>query len=313
MDRSRSVLKIGNSSLSISLPRDWVVRNGIIPGQQLTIRDSADSVIEIHAKPKPSKLIAKVNANLETDMALRKVIGAYVSGASQIEVHGGNAGYVCELSRSMLSGVELADEREGSLVLEVFDNQYGKNSGEVFKRFYSLTSGMIDLAQNSCQTGKDNCDEISKRELEIDRLYILFLRNMSSKDGGNKILDILAAKLFERLADNAEILGRDPSHLHGNKKLAELVESAKYIFKIAYEAILKSSAKSADFEFIKEFLKKVNSEDSSPKNQKAEIFAIYHALEKIGEYSMDLLEIAIDNYRIEQIAESSFPLRGKPI
>ena len=76
---------------------------------------------------------------------------------------------------------------------------------------------------------------------------------------------------------------------------------------------MKSSAKSADFEFIKEFLKKVNSEDSSPKNQKAEIFAIYHALEKIGEYSMDLLEIAIDNYRIEQIAESSFPLRGKPI
>ncbi len=304
----RSVQKVGASSLTISLPKRWVVRNGIRPRQQLGLTENADGSLILESDFSKRKSSAAVEINGSTEMALRKVVGAYVSGADRIEVTGRNAAEVCELARLRLSAIEISREIPAGFVLEAYSKDEDFERSALFSRLQSLAVGMISLHMQAASDRTNHSAEMAKRESEVDRLYLLFLRHANRNKGvGTPVFDILAVKAAERLADNVEEIAWD----YGQRPCPEIsafLSGARECVHLAFDSFLKQRCSEADFAKLKEFVYAVEKHRATAKDRSVAHFTNLHCLERIAGYCFDLLELALDKQQPSG-EEQAFPLK----
>ena len=198
------------------------------------------------------------------------------------------------------------------LSLQIFESPPEIPFSRIFNRLYSISSGMMALARSGLEAGTDVSAEISRRDDEVDRLYLLFLRKMNGPGAGTgSILDVLAAKLIERIADNIEILGKSRADAQSKKALLSFSLTAAKGYRMAFEAFIRRKCGEADFRFVQEYLDGLRAEKNVKRSQDANLITSMHSLEKIGEYSEDLLEICIDQYRTAEISEPESPVLKK--
>src|SRR5439155_13563291 len=89
---SRKVQKVGTSTLSVSLPKDWAERTGITKGDILLFEDLRDGSLRITPSalglPKAGEAVFVINADLAQDKGMlgRIVVGNYVIGRNHFLV-----------------------------------------------------------------------------------------------------------------------------------------------------------------------------------------------------------------------------------
>ena len=80
----RRVQKTGASTMTVSLPKDWIEANSIKPGTPVVVRALADGTICIDPKMQQDKeenrKIIMVDENETKEHLTRKLIGAYLAG-----------------------------------------------------------------------------------------------------------------------------------------------------------------------------------------------------------------------------------------
>ncbi len=185
---SRKVQKVGTSTLSISLPKDWVDRTGLEKGDVLLFEDLNDGSLRLAPsglkKRRGGDATYLINADLAPDpgMLARIVVGNYVIGRNRLIIRSKTrikSAHLKEIRTSVsnLVGMAIMSETSESVELQCSIDASQFPFETVIKRLYTIGHTMQKEAVEALVKRDENIAlDARSREDEADKQYWLSLR-----------------------------------------------------------------------------------------------------------------------------------------
>ena len=222
---SRKVQVSGGSTFIVSIPKRWAERNGLSAGTPLNITEDRNGNLVLSAQPMDVKDTVigeiKLSGSEDRDGLMRRLVGAYVSGATGILVSSKGA-IPPELARTvrdftrLVMGVEIIEESKDLIRLQDLINPSELSVRTGLKRMAFITEKMVE---DSFRGLKDRnmgiLEDVMLRDMEVDRIDWLIQKEynrmsqspstadkerISSEDALNFML---SSRYVERVADHA--------------------------------------------------------------------------------------------------------------
>lgn len=214
--------RAGGTSVSVILPKEWVDRVGLGPGDVVRCVEHGDGTLGVapdpeEAAPRPDLAI---EASDRDGLTYRRIVSAFLRGYDRIEVQveadrNGARAEVREAARDC-TGLEVLDQDERHLVLENLVETGELDPIQALRRMELLTTGLCRVALDRVRDPEADAPErVERREDEVDQLARLVTRqaHVMLRDAGaagdlgvhpsDGIDHLLAARRVERVADHA--------------------------------------------------------------------------------------------------------------
>jgi phosphate uptake regulator len=230
---SRKVQKVGTSTLSVSLPKEWAERTGIAKGDILLFEDLRDGTLRITPSalglPKGSDAVFVINADLAVDKGMlgRIVVGNYVIGRNHFLVRSRTrikSEHIREVREAVakLHGLGIMLETADTIELQCSLDAAGFPMESVIKRLYTIGATMQKEAMEALVKRESQLAQDARgREDEADMVYWLALRliltaqvdpQVAEQIGLHQQLPIVGNRLIcknlEHVADYADNIAR---------------------------------------------------------------------------------------------------------
>ncbi|MCE2509122.1 MAG: phosphate uptake regulator PhoU [Nitrosopumilaceae archaeon] len=219
----RRLQRIGSSVL-VSLPKEWVVQNGLEKGSQVEIETSKGG-LSVAATGRRTRELSIAyplppNENITADLT-----GAYLLGYDMIQVTSGPAipagdRELIRDSTRRLAGMEIVEEDSSHITLQFLLDPTTLDPRRILLRMNSIALGMFGEVLKGMETGEFSAlGTLRNRDAEVNRQYFLLVRLIRSAlvDGrishafdleGVDVLDYrVAANLLENAGDSIAALG----------------------------------------------------------------------------------------------------------
>jgi len=325
----RRIQKTGASTMTISLPKDWIRSNSIRPGDSLAIRVMADGTISIDPKidrtKTDSRKVIWVGPNELQEHLTRKLIGAYLAGYNIIEVRSKERldlelkHAVKEISR-MVIGPEVIEETSNTVVLHDLSDPVELPQEKCVRRMHLIVGSMHrDAISALRESDLALAEDVIDRDADVDRLYWMAVKqyNMILKDRklseriGVDIFEgmnlMLVARGIERIGDHAEKIASNTIiainakvNISNQAEIDKLSDSALILLDKAMEAFFLKDIDTANLIIDQgtELVQRgqdLNTSTRMPANVAAMVktFAI-DSINRTTMLAMDIAEIAIN-------------------
>jgi len=245
---SRKVQKVGASTLSISLPKDWVERWSVHKGDVLLIETTKDGSLRLTTSKEGAgaprrETEVTVNADLcdEPGLLGRVVVGNYIVGRDLIRIRSKTrirSKHLAEVraAASKLHGLGIMQETPDEIELQCSVDPAKFPIETVMKRLYTIGATILREATEALVKGDGAlAKDAMGREDEADTMYWLLLRLllhaqldpvMAERMGIHEQLPIvgnrLIAKSLEGVADYGETMAK---HALGIVELGQEVDA----------------------------------------------------------------------------------------
>lgn len=211
----RKVLKLGRSTLAVSLPRDWVDAVKLKQGDYLVIEDTDSRSLKLAAKKREveeAQRVCAINADLceAPNILSRMVIGAYLVGHKRIWIQSRTRlkpEHVRELDKitSSLVGLLISEQTDKLFVLQSLADPSNPPMDDSIRRLHRVSSSMREAVVEAF-IGR-NADTLTKAVAmgkEGDRVYWLAVRQLLSATIDRKLAQALGIRSpFWLLGDRA--------------------------------------------------------------------------------------------------------------
>lgn len=189
----RRLIKLGNSSFAIALPKDWVENSGLKKGEQVFIEKGANGEIIISSKFKKineeKKVLLDLKEKDETSLQVA-LIGAYLKDYNVIKIKNNldakNKKHVKELVKNLLS-FEIIEENNEEIIWKDLFSIEGIEIKGFIRRMDNLIRGFFEDINKGIKDGKITTNissEIQIADKEITKLYLLvnkvFIKSLNS-------------------------------------------------------------------------------------------------------------------------------------
>ncbi len=243
---ARKVQMVGYSTLSVSLPKDWVKQVGIKPGDIVSMIRLEDGSLKIKpglVKEEGEKISKTVHVDTCEDSGLlgRMLIALYLTGADTVTLvseQGLSKEKVEEIKSAVerLNGFGIVEESPNKIVIQSFIDPASSPIWNLMRRLHSLTRNMMELLQRALKEGNaEILNDVEEMEEEADRVYWLSVRQL--------ILANIRPELQEKLGvDN-------PKYIPGHRMVVKLLEKVGDFAESASKdlgSILRSGVKPRD-------------------------------------------------------------------
>ena len=224
----RKVQRVGYSTLTVSLPRDWVTEVKLKAGDIVSIRREDDGSLRVIAGSEHKGEEVKccvINADLcsSRNLLARVITGNYILGHDTIQIVSED-----ELRRVHLeeiratvqrvAGISIVEQTIRKVTLQSFIDPTRFPVYGLMRRLHTIISSMLEASINAIvETRPELVAEVSHMEEEADRIYWLIVRQLllairdrstASNIGIGSSLHItgnrVVAKALEEMADSAE-------------------------------------------------------------------------------------------------------------
>ncbi len=233
----RKVQFTGRSSYIISLPKKWVIENGLKQGDVIPLSINSDGSITIFPKePKEvsEEKVLEISKEYSPDMAVRLVISAYIQGYDILEIRFSEEMpiYKVKIRKVLqsLPGVEIVMDEYQRMVAKSLLDEGEVNLAELLNRIKSLVLSMLgdlELLINSPGDGEILRD-INDLENELDRFYFLIIRAVNrllsrrevTEESGmiKRSFDLLGilfiVRNIERIGDHITRISENPGRIN---------------------------------------------------------------------------------------------------
>lgn len=335
-DRSvetRKVQKSGRGSTVISLPKRWVERTGLKPGDPVALHFHRDGSLMVSPNlvEKPSRLKVSIEIDVKRpDRTSRHVIAAYLEGFSQIELH--SRFEISPAVRQKLHdgvrkivGLEIVEEGRDRIILLDLASPSEFPMARGLRRMHTLTRAMHDDAMAALLAGDaDSVTSVLHRDDEVDRLYWLVFKqhHLVLRDPRfaaklemtpqRSLGFMLAARMFERVADHACTIARSAGDLRGAlpKPIADGLKDASGqamgLLDRGFQSFATENTDEAHetIESVRPFEVRVSALRESIgglKGRQAVALAyVLESIERTGAYATDIAELTINNSLTEK-------------
>ena len=209
----RKIIKFGNSSHVVSLPKAWLEKNQLKKGDSLFFEENHEGLL-LRKDSTEDKLVRK-EITIETDgkskeRVIREIFASYIDGNSIINIKGKNLKEFAKGIREQLNnlaGMEIIEQTTNGIVVKDFLRIEDVSLMEMVNKMDITTRSLLEESIGC--TEKDISENIDLKDLDINRLYFLVwrtIRSASKNSSMARILDLKQNELISRwkLADSIE-------------------------------------------------------------------------------------------------------------
>lgn len=325
---SRKVQKVGYSTITVSLPTEWVKQNSINPGDLVFIAREKDGTLrimpsQIAQREEADEYVINADACDEPGLLERIIVGSYMLGRDVIRVSSANRlekGHTDEVRRIVrkLIGLGILEETPKQILLQCSVDPTKFKLDMLIRRLSIIASTILsDAMQALTENNNALAEEAIKREDEADMIYYLAVRllllaqikpDVAEQLGVTDLLFIPAARLvlqyLELVADYSEDIAREIIELEvyrdrlpeeSIEKIYHLNELAQTIFQKAVDCTFTRDLKVANG--LLEMKNVLEIESSRYMEEAPEIpylRAIVSTLNKIGDKGATIADISIN-------------------
>ena len=185
----RKVQRVGHSTLTVSLPRDWVRQVGLKQGGVVTLRLSefGELIVTPGSEMESEEMtVCKINADICKDRELlaRMITGNYILGrdtiiiSSTTELTADQLGEIRGATRR-LSGLGIVEQTPQEAVIQCFLDPSKYPITGLLARLHKVAVSMLETAIQALMDRRFSLAlEVLELENEADRLYWLILRQI---------------------------------------------------------------------------------------------------------------------------------------
>lgn len=303
METPRKVQLTGRNTFIVSLPHEWISQRGVSKGDAVYLKDNGDGTLTLSPKPlgRAQKTCSIDVSSGAAVASMRNIVSAYVGGADRIVLRGKGVATIAEEARRLLSGAEIVEEHENDVVLQVLPFKDLQIDG-VIGRVFNVTSSMFSLAISAYREGADVLTEIDRKEDDVDRLYLLLLRDLciGGYSGKEAVFKAITAKSMEKISDHLEDICRSGNAVMPEEQIAVLLEKALTAYAASYQAFSKNGLDTGDYEAAaKAYLAQLEKAEAAAKKEKSQarmliLRSLTEKCTKILRYSNDIMESGTD-------------------
>ncbi len=325
---ARKVYVSGGSTYVISLPKKWVKKTNLKPGDSLVVTEHGSSLLietSVIEKESRTKEI-KISQITSSDALERTLIAYYLVGYDTIKIKLDRKDHLAyrEIIRNILDyliGVEIVEDTNEAMTLEIMLDYKRMSTLQILQRMFSIARSMLlDLGKALKTMDIGLAKDVIVRENEIDRLYFLVVRQLKSAVEYQQIAEKLGiesqrdclgyrivVKVLERIADHIENIAKSYIKLSEVQKGTQLNDyidlnnNVVATFEKAVQSLFTRNDEMAETVFHE--LKKVEKSQSDISKglfkiediQSAILMkAMLDSLGRIASYSGDIAEVAIN-------------------
>ncbi len=302
---------VSGSSYIITLPKDWLERNGIKAGDVVYLEIGKDSLRITPSLVTSSEKEAYIEETKNAESLVRKIISHYLAGYTSIRVKvtPENRKAVFDAT-SMLIGAEVIEDYVNELRIEIFHSERRFRPDELLEKMASITTSMhADVSKCMKKFDRSICESVVDREKEVDKLYFLLLRQLKMAAMYQDVASLLnlkpreilgyriVMKSVERVADHLFVMAESMLEAEKSCELYDVSEKTRSVFKMSVNSFFKRDERLAEEVFeiskgIKDELK--NLEIVGEAEEIILRKTISDGLSRIVGYSEDIAEIVLN-------------------
>ncbi len=318
----RKIFLSGKASYIISLPKRWIKRMQLKPGD-LVIVEEENSKLIIYPKEIGIRYDKEVSISVkdyDMENILREVIAYYLSGVNKIKVD------FSELDRKndvkdflrkipqRLIGVEILEEYENYILFEIVLDDNRLKINEILRKMATIIKSMLqELKESLSESNNETVRDILSKENTVDKLYFLLVRkiktllNQGGKDEVEDLRDLLGyrivAKSLERISDHIENISKSLLNLKEmrysvSNDIKEIISDVITIYEKTISSLLIKQINEDIFKTCynlkmkcDEIILNVGCEN---KTEMINVTMIIYSLKRIISYLTDIAEISLN-------------------
>lgn len=181
----RKLIKLGNSSFAIALPKEWVDKSGLKKGDNIFLEKNNDGKLTVmtHYSPKEADKEISLDLKEKDDVSLQvDLIGAYLGDHNLFRIKNNietkKKQRIKELIKNLMS-FEIVEETNEEITVKDVLSLEGTDIKMIIRRIDNILRSFfedIESAMNSEKMRKDAAAEINLADKEITKLYLLVSR-----------------------------------------------------------------------------------------------------------------------------------------
>lgn len=221
--KTRKVQKVGGSTFTVSLPREWADAEGLEQGDVVDLHTHADGTLVIEARDRETDPTGAVSVSIGDsgfDQVVQSLLTAYTAGYSSItlttesELSGGQRQAANEVA-NILAGMTITDATDYELKAQVLIDSDKISIHQLVRQLSFIPTSMQQRAMASVSNPDSDLD-LADRDDQADRLLALTERSFVQALSRLSVVDSLGitrselfelwstARDLERVADHAE-------------------------------------------------------------------------------------------------------------
>ncbi|MBI0583492.1 MAG: phosphate uptake regulator PhoU [Methanomassiliicoccus sp.] len=221
---SRKVQKTGTSTMTVSLPRDWVTSNNLRPGDTVNIETLSDGSLTIDVKVRnrrdDARSVVTVERGEPDEHVIRKLIGAYLAGFNLIEARSrermdlATKHAIKDFTR-MVIGPEIIEETANSVVMHDLSDPVELPQKKCIRRMHLIVESMHGDAMTAYVSGDaELARDVIDRDQDVDRLYWMAMKQFVLIQKDRSLSERIGVDVYESFSLNTvgRILERVGDH-----------------------------------------------------------------------------------------------------
>ncbi|MEM0456174.1 MAG: phosphate uptake regulator PhoU [Nitrososphaerota archaeon] len=184
----RKLQKVGTATLTVSLPKKWVLKKGLKPGDRVTLIENEDGSLRLDVGDVKTaeETVFTINYDLcnSNNILKRLIIGAYLQGADILKIISSNAlttDTISEIQATVdkLPGFEIVEQTYRTVLIQSFLDPSKFPIEVLLKRLQIMVASILNQVISSISEGTlVNISEITRQESKVDELYFLTVRQL---------------------------------------------------------------------------------------------------------------------------------------
>ncbi len=176
----RRLIKFGNSSYVISVPKAWIGKNNLNKGDVIYFEENGNNELVISAKEKqPILKESEITINVEGKPLAtieREIINAYINNHDVIRLVGNLGANKDKILKRVLRlmSLEIMEDKNDMIVVKDFLNIKDVSLENVIRRMDTILRIMLTEWAESIRI--DNYDELARLDTDINKLRFLVYR-----------------------------------------------------------------------------------------------------------------------------------------
>lgn len=190
LERTRRVQKVGGSSLSVTLPKNWIEEINLKPGDILTFKEMSGGRLELAKEtqgeytPDSQRAVYIDMDGEEPNMLTRLIVGSYIAGHDNVIIKSKDVfteAQKDEASRAVkrMLGLSMVEQSNNSMEFQNFIDPIKYRLDHIMSRVIGvLTAEIGGCSKGFSESNKEAIEAVFSLEKEVDSFYLLMIRQL---------------------------------------------------------------------------------------------------------------------------------------
>ena len=247
----RKLIKLGNSSYAIALPKDWIKKSGLKKGDNVFLEENSGGEIVLWSELKKNNEEQTTEINIgDKDLKIirKEIVSAYTNGSTSIILTGkkekSQMKEIKEFIKSLLS-FEIIENSSEKIVAKDFFNLEESNMSNFITRIDNNIKEMFSVISSSIESGNPSQKELEELEsIDIDttKFYYLISRLFFKGIGNPSVINTLGTdnmRIFNEwwIAYNLEHVGDKVKEIAKTIKTSKLTKKDRKLISEIFSQI----------------------------------------------------------------------------